>query len=166
MEMVGITNETVKSGRDKDVGSPFRPMTDADRAALRAIIDSMFEGFARVVREGRPEMSGESMEEVLEGGAFVAPRALELGLIDSVGYLDDTVDRLKSDLALTEVRVVTYGRVSTFDDNIYSRSLRHVPSSLTSSSPSSPTTVNLVNIDASSFLESFNVSFMYLWTAN
>ena len=162
MEKVGITNETVKSGRDKDVGSPFRPMTDADRAALRSIIDAMFEGFARVVREGRPEMSSESMEEVLEGGAFVAPRALELGLIDSVGYLDDTVDRLKSDLGLTEVRVVTYGRVSTFDDNIYSRSLRPVPSSPTSF----PTTVNLVNIDASSFLESFSVSFMYMWLPN
>ncbi len=155
MEKIGISNETLKTGDVKDAGSPLREMTEEDREVLQTIIDSMFERFIGVVREGRPSMTDEAIDEVSGGSVYVADRALELGLIDSIGYLDDTVEELKRELGVDEARVVTYGRVGSYDENIYSRAP-------TGGAPS----VNLINIDASSLTEALGVKFMYLWMPN
>ncbi len=45
-------NEVVKSGEHKDIGSPIRPMTEADRQILQAMIDDVHEP---VYRCGRPK---------------------------------------------------------------------------------------------------------------
>jgi protease-4 len=86
MEKIGISDETVKSGEKKDIGSPLRPMTDEERQILQGIIDSMFERFMTVVTESRP-LEGTAIKEVADGRVFTAERALELKLIDRIGYL-------------------------------------------------------------------------------
>ena len=156
MEKIGIYNETLKTGGVKDAGSPFRTMTDEDRRVLQAVINSMFERFVEVVRKGRPSMSDAAIDEISSGSVYVADRALELGLIDSIGYLDDTVEGLKKDLGLDEARVVTYGPVGSYRENLYSRS----------PAAGGVKSLSLINIDASSIIDAFNVNFMYLWMPN
>lgn len=151
MEKIGISDETIKSGEKKDIGSPLRSMTDEERQILQGIIDSMFERFMTVVTESRP-IEGTALTEIADGRVFTAERALELKLIDRIGYMDDAIEVAKEEAGIEEARIVTYARPSSYRANIYSSSEFAV-------SPS----VNLFNIDTRGITRLFNLSFMYLW---
>ena len=51
---IGVENVVVKSGRYKDIGSPFRKMTPEDRRILQAVMDDVHRQFIEAVAEGRP----------------------------------------------------------------------------------------------------------------
>jgi protease-4 len=152
MEKIGISNETIKSGEKKDIGSPLRPMTDEEREILQGIIDKMFVRFMEVIKEARPGIEGEAMGEIADGRVFTATRALELKLIDRTGYMDDAIELAKEEAGIEEARIVTYARPSSYRANIYSRSDNN-----------GPTSINLFNIDDKGISRFFNLSFMYLW---
>jgi protease-4 len=152
MEKIGISNETVKSGEKKDLGSPLRPMTDEEREILQGIVDGMFARFMAVVTEARPGMTDEAVGEIADGRVFTADRALKLKLVDSIGYMDDAIGLAKEEAGIEEARIVTYVRPPSYTANIYSRSDLNLPSS-----------INLFNIDAKGVSRLFNLSFMYLW---
>ncbi len=151
MEKIGLTDETIKSGEKKDMGSPIRPMADEERELLQAIIDSMFERFLDAVKEGRPGMDEAALKEVSDGRVYTAEQALKLGLIDRIGYMEDAIERAKERAGIEEARVVAYARPGDYRSNIYS-----------SSKLAAPSTVNLINIDAD-FLKGPGMRFMYLW---
>ncbi|HHL40119.1 MAG TPA: signal peptide peptidase SppA [Deltaproteobacteria bacterium] len=149
---VGITDETIKSGGMKDLGSPLRPMTDEDRRVLQGIIDSLYERFIEVVDRGRPELDRETIRKLADGRIYTAGQALEHGLIDEIGYLERAVEIAKKRAGIEQALLVTYTRPGAYRANIYSG----VPAA-------GPTTVNLINIDARALTAHLGVKFMYLW---
>jgi protease-4 len=93
MEKAGLSMETVKSGDVKDVGNYAREVTPEDREMLQALIDDTHEQFVDVVVNSR----GLEMSEVLEmsdGSIFSGRQALQLGLIDKLGTLQDAISLL------------------------------------------------------------------------
>jgi protease-4 len=50
---VGLSTKTVKSGRYKDIGSPFRPMLPEEEALLGETVDDVYQQFLDVVAEAR-----------------------------------------------------------------------------------------------------------------
>jgi protease-4 len=87
---VGVTWEVVKSGEYKDTGSPGRRLTEADRAILGAMVEDMHEQFVDAVAGNRP-LPREEIEALADGRVFSGRQAVELGLVDGVGTLDDAV---------------------------------------------------------------------------
>lgn len=154
MEKIGIANQTIKSGEKKDIGSPLRPMTEDERRVLQSVIDSMYERFLDVIVEGRQGrgVTKEGLRKVADGRVYTAGQAMELGLVDSIGYLDDAVDAAKKAANVKEARIVTYAAGREYRNNIYS--------GLASVQP--PSQINLINIDAG-LSKRFGLSFMYIW---
>jgi len=122
MDKVGIQNQTFTSGPYKDTGSPFRSMREDERAEIQGVIDDLHARFEEVVDAGRPGLDAEEVARLADGRIFTAPRALEAGLIDQVGYLDDSVRALEERAGLERSRVVVYHRPSEYRDNLYTRS--------------------------------------------
>lgn len=90
MDKIGIKQETIKSGRFKDTGTPYRDMTSPERDYLQGWVDDTYEQFIEAVAEER----GLPLEEVrksADGRVFTGRQALELGLIDVLGDFDDAV---------------------------------------------------------------------------
>src|SRR5690625_750715 len=52
-EKYGVTFNTIKSGKHKDIMSPSREMTDEEREILQSMIDEMYDEFVRVIVDGR-----------------------------------------------------------------------------------------------------------------
>ncbi len=151
MEKLGITNQTVKSGDMKDLGSPIRPMTEEERRVLQSVIDGLFERFLDQVIEGRPgRFTREELRAISDGRIFTAPQALEHKLVDSIGYLDDAIDAAKEAAGIKEARVVTYAAPRAYNNNIYS--LAEPPKA----------GISIVNIDTGLFRR-FGMEFMYVW---
>ncbi|MBI1880266.1 MAG: signal peptide peptidase SppA [Chloroflexi bacterium] len=91
-EEYGITAITVKSGKFKDSGNPFREFTEEDKVLWQAIIDDAFAQFVGIVAEGR-NMSEEAVREIADGRVCTSKQAKEMGLVDNFGYLPDAIDR-------------------------------------------------------------------------
>ena len=90
MEKVGFAVNTFKSGEAKDLGSPFREMTREERALFQDIVDETFERFVAIVMEGRG-LSEAKVRELADGRVYTGQKALEVGLVDAVGYERDAI---------------------------------------------------------------------------
>ena len=89
-DKLGLRSRTVMSGAMKDAGSPFREMTDADRATFQTLIDDLFDQFVMAVAEGR-EMDPQQVRQLADGRVYSGRQALELGLVDQLGNFWDAV---------------------------------------------------------------------------
>ena len=150
LEKIGISNETIKSGDKKDIGSPLRPMTSEEREILQGIIDSLYNRFLDAVAEGRKEIAREELKRIADGRVYTAEQALKLKLIDHIGYLDDAIEVAKDGAGIKDATIITYARPGSYKSNIYA-------------AWDMPDTLNLVNIDAGSFIGFPGIRFMYLW---
>jgi protease-4 len=119
MEKLGIEDQTIVAGEQKDAGSPLRRMTAAERAQIQSILDDMHERFKAVVAAGRSGLDAERIDALADGRIFGAAQAERLGLVDGIGYLDDAVAEAEGLAGLTESRVVTYHRPREWKQNLY-----------------------------------------------
>ena len=150
---IGVQEETIKSGDKKDIWSPFRPSTPEEREIMQTIIDQLHERFVKVVLAGRESLlSKEEIERLADGRIFTAGQALELKLIDRVGYLDDAVKEMKKTLKLEEAKLITYYRPGSYKGTIYS-----------GFPVTSYKEINLIAINGGGIDPLSGLQFMYLW---
>lgn len=122
LQKIGIEAGAIKSGAKKDIGSPFRAITEDERAIFQAMIDGFQARFLEVVAKGRGALSAERLKVVADGRVLTGPQAVQLGLVDRIGYLDDAIETAKQAAGLSDARVVTYGRPGSYKPTIYSQS--------------------------------------------
>jgi protease IV len=103
----GVDFVTIKSGQYKDIMSPTRQMTEDERQILQRMIDNSYEGFVKVIAEGR-KMTTDQVKEIADGRIYDGRQAKELNLIDGFGYLDDVIQQMKKDEKLKDAKVVRY----------------------------------------------------------
>jgi protease IV len=93
MEWARITPVTIKSGEMKDVGNPFRDLTDEEREYFELLLRQLHEQFIAAVIEGRDGiLDTEQMEALADGRVFTGEQAQTLGLVDDLGTMWDAVD--------------------------------------------------------------------------
>jgi len=152
LEKVGLEATAVTSGPKKDMGSPFRPMTPEERAIFQSVIDSFYDRFLTVVREGRRFLSADEVRKLADGRIYSGEQAKALGLVDSIGYLDDAIELAKRQSGLKDARVVAYRRPGEYRPNIYAHLLGR-GSGWTA----------LAGLDLMGMLRGGTPQFMYLW---
>jgi protease-4 len=87
---IGLSAHVIKSGQYKDVGSPLRKMTPKERRLLQGFIDNVYEQFVKAVVEGR-KMPEKEVRAIADGRIFSGEQAQELGLLDSLGTMEDAI---------------------------------------------------------------------------
>ncbi len=92
LDRVGVKMRTRAAGEYKDMGSLFRDSTPEEDAKLDALIHSVYERFVDIVDEGRPELSRERVAELASGEIHTGAEALDLGMVDRLGDLNDAVE--------------------------------------------------------------------------
>jgi len=115
LKKIGVSLYTIKSGKYKDMGSISRPLTNEERAIFQNIIDESYNQFLKVVSEGR-NIPLDQLKNLAQGQVFTGIKAKEVGLIDEVGDLEDTIALVKKDLNIKgEPKIITHKkRVSFF----------------------------------------------------
>ena len=92
LEKIGVREVAIKSGEMKDIGSPFRNMTDEEKELLGAAVQEIFEEFKAVVLEHRGDKINRAMfEEITDGRVLTGRMALRAGLVDAVGSREDAL---------------------------------------------------------------------------
>ena len=91
VEKIGIRGMVVKSGEYKDIGSPVRDMKPGERRLLQGVIDNVHAQFVNAVAEGRG-LDRKQVLAIADGRIFSGEQARELGLVDTLGNLQDAVE--------------------------------------------------------------------------
>jgi protease-4 len=97
LEKIGVKGMIVKAGEYKDMGSPFRDMTDQEKKLLQGVIDDVHNQFIEAVAEGR-QLPAADVRAIADGRIFTGRQALDLKLVDQMGDLADSI-RVAGDLA-------------------------------------------------------------------
>ena len=91
MEKLGLNMTVIKSGNNKDIGSPYRPMREDERKELKEIVDKVFENLIEEIAENR-KLPVEYVRNISDGSIYLGSDAKKLGLVDELGTLDDAIN--------------------------------------------------------------------------
>lgn len=96
-DKLGVAAYTFKSGKYKDLLSPYRKPSSEELALVQALIDTSYEQFLNAVIQGRtkyvddPEKKKEmiaKIKSVADGRILVGSEAKKMGLVDEIGDID------------------------------------------------------------------------------
>ena len=116
-EKIGVTDTTIKSGKNKDLLNPFHPVDPAQVALLQESVDAMYDRFLSLVAEGR-DLKKSELKPLADGRIFTAEDALKHKLIDGIGYWDEALDETAALLGVDDLYVIYYQVERTFFEQL------------------------------------------------
>jgi protease-4 len=150
-KMIGVSSDPIKSGPNKDIGNPARPMTPEEHAIFQGMVDSFYGQFVAVVAKGRglPE---ERVRELADGRVYTGVEAKKLGLVDEIGYLDDAIQAAMDLACIKDAAVVAYDKNDGYRGSVYAKS------------PTIPAEMRVkLDVPGLSLPGATGAGFMYLW---
>ncbi len=98
-ELAKVDIITIKSGKLKDMGNPFREFNEEDRQAFQSMVLNIYEQFIRDVANAR-EMKLEEVRVLADGRVYTGEQARKNGLVDELGSLQDTAAALAKEVGI------------------------------------------------------------------
>jgi len=153
MEKIGVDVNVSKTGKNKDMGSPFRQATGEEQKIIQDITDRLGAQFLNRIAEHR-KLEPNKLKEISSARIYLADDALKLGMIDRIGYLDEAVSQAKKLAGLPEdAKVVVYRRTEYPDDNLYNTSISRYEGR----------GLSIVSLELPPSLSELQTGFYYLW---
>ena len=113
---VGVTTETVKSGKNSDIYSPFARFSPEQRVKVGQYMEGFYKSFLMKVAEGRHKTPAE-IDMVAQGRVWTGAQAKDRGLVDALGGLDTAISIAKQRAHIPadeEVDLVVYSPRRSF----------------------------------------------------
>jgi protease-4 len=114
LENMGIHVETVETHPDALGYSIFQPLSKAFEIQTKKSIQITYETFKRRVAQGR-NLNETVVENIAQGRVWTGKQALEIGLVDSLGGLEETIAAAAKLAGLEEYNRMEYPK---FEENL------------------------------------------------
>lgn len=115
---LGITFDGVKTGPDADALTVTKPLTPAQKAWLQQDVDSIYFTFTKRVADGRRK-DRLFIDSIGQGRIWSGTRALELGLVDRIGGLQQAIDCAARMAKITNYRLREFPEPQSFFEKIF-----------------------------------------------
>ena len=116
---VNIT--AVNSNKHADMYGLMRPLDKQETDMMQATVESIYEKFTALVAEGR-DMKVEDVDAIAQGRVWTGAQALEIGLVDKIGTLEDAMMHaamlVDAENGLADINIVEYPKPQTTLDII------------------------------------------------
>jgi protease IV len=109
MKKIGVKGYNVKSGLNKDLGSPFQPLSPEGRQILQSLVDNVHGQFVSAVASGRG-MDEAAVRKLADGRVYSGAQAKENGLVDEFGTLEDAIEFAAKRVGMEAEPAVYYSR--------------------------------------------------------
>lgn len=119
MAQLNVVGMPIKAGNKIDIGSPIAALEPEDRKLLQTMADAFHQRFRRVALDARPGIDSDDAAN-FDGRVFTAEQAMQRGLIDQVGYLNDAIDMAAHAAGCQRATAVMYHRPEDPAKSIYS----------------------------------------------
>lgn len=156
MKMLGIKVDAVTSGELKAMGSPLKKLTEQERQIFQDMVNEFYEQFVQVVAEGRSGLDADKVRKLADGRVLTGRQAVQAGLVDQIGYLQDAVADAKKAAGISKAKVVMYHRPLGYRANVYSSAPDDAPAMQ----------INLINLQLSQLALLRRPGFLYLWSTD
>lgn len=106
---LGITFDIVKTGKFSDFlsGSLSRPMTREEEHILQQEVNRIYHTFVKRVADGR-SLTPEQVDSIGQGRVWSGAQAVEIGLVDRLGGIEDAIEAAAQKAGLEDYRIVRY----------------------------------------------------------
>jgi len=105
-EKIGITFDKVNTNRFSDIGSAAKTMEKEERAFIQNGVEEVYSTFIQHVADGRG-MTTEQVDNIGQGRVWTGENALEIGLVDKIGGLEDAIAIAVEKAGLDRYRIVS-----------------------------------------------------------
>jgi protease-4 len=109
---VAVHFESVVTHPHADIGDSNRPMTPFESNQIQSEVNRTYNRFLDVVQEGRGFEKREDLESIAEGRVWSGTRALDIGLVDELGGLDQALKKAAEFAELKDYQVEIFPRDS------------------------------------------------------
>lgn len=116
----GIHSEQVGTNKNSADYSVFKGLTDHERATIQEGIEDFYKTFVTKVAEGRG-MTFDQVDQIARGRVWSGTDALNNGLIDELGGLNETIAMLAKDKGFEDYKIITYPEYENSIEEILSR---------------------------------------------
>ena len=111
-----VTVTPVKSNEHADMLGMMRPLTPNEEAYMQASVERIYTKFISIVAEGR-DMTVEAVDEIAQGRVWTGAEALEIGLVDQIGTLEDAIEyaamSIEGVTSVEDVQIAAYPKPQT-----------------------------------------------------
>jgi protease-4 len=144
MDQLGIQVNVIKSGNMKDAGSSFKELSPKEKDLFQEIVNEHYEKYLDADHQNRKEvLSREELVELADGRVYTGSQALELKLIDEIGYFNAAQNKIRKLAGIQDAQLVAYtyypqkttniysaesNQNISFEENIYSKLFQSLPS--------------------------------------
>ncbi|HWP23553.1 MAG TPA: signal peptide peptidase SppA [Candidatus Binatia bacterium] len=109
MKKIGVKGVNIKSGQNKDLGSPFQPLSPEGKQILQGLVDNVHGQFVAAVAKGRG-MDEAEVRKLADGRVYSGAQAKELGLVDQFGTLQEAIELAARRAGIEAEPAVYYSR--------------------------------------------------------
>lgn len=121
-EKYGIKEQNITTGKMKDAGSVGRDMNDEEKAYFQGLVDSAFDRFVQIVAEGRG-LSEREVRKIADGRVYDGNQALDIGLVDKIGDLDQAISEMASENGLQDPMVIENNDMMSSFNSLFSKAM-------------------------------------------
>jgi protease-4 len=107
MARLGIEARPIVSGPNKDIGNPLTPTNPEHEAILQGLVDTMHTRFRGLV-SARRQLEGDALDRVTDGRVLLGSAAVEAGLVDATGDIEDALADAARLAGLERARLIRY----------------------------------------------------------
>ena len=111
-----VTVTPVNSNEHADMLGMMRPLTPNEEAYMQASVERIYTKFTSIVAEGR-DMTVEAVDEIAQGRVWTGAEALEIGLVDKIGTLEDAIEYaatlIEDVTSVSDVQIAAYPKPQT-----------------------------------------------------
>lgn len=105
---IGLASIVFKSGKFKDMLSGSRPITPEESAYVQELVMQSYDRFLGIVATARKQDPQRLYDGPADGRILSGDDALKEGLVDQVGYIEESYDKAAELAGVEDVRVVRY----------------------------------------------------------
>lgn len=109
----GITTEYITAGKYKDLGNPYRELTDEERGILQESVNNSYQTFVSYVAEKRG-ISVETITNTIGGLVYDDIQAVKLGLSNATGSKDEAYLHLATKTNASEFQILQKNDADSF----------------------------------------------------
>ncbi|MBY0385112.1 signal peptide peptidase SppA [bacterium] len=117
---LGVTFDGVKTHASADMMSGSRALTPYEKMRIQEEVTDIYGTFLSVVQQGRKKFEDvAAVREVAEGRVWLGNKAMEIGLVDEMGSLDQAIAKAAELSGLKNYDVVLYPDEKRWIDKIF-----------------------------------------------
>ncbi|HBG48236.1 MAG TPA: signal peptide peptidase SppA [Cyanobacteria bacterium UBA9971] len=138
-QKLGVKSVVIKSGKFKDTGSMYRPMTTEEHTLLQNLVNSAYQQFLTAIIDGRIKrndkykiekitLTEQILKKYADGRILTGEQAKTLGFVDKLGGLYEAKKDIRVMAKVSETFPVTpYNKPTGFTEMLFSTTESLIP---------------------------------------